>query len=178
MGLDLYIEARVREKKTGRIISSDTYDEYAEDADKGFFEICWWCSRDFSDIRSKMIEISNRYGGTNAADADLVIPVPQAALRDIYAYLVSRACLSDDECREAASCETEWEERLFSREKVNLRNADKLHDLLWILHLIERSNEFWYADILKGHIPDADDLRSMEEDPQAYEWEFRIFNSY
>lgn len=36
MGLDLYIEARIREKKTGRIISSDMYEECTDNKDKGF----------------------------------------------------------------------------------------------------------------------------------------------
>lgn len=177
MGLDLYVEARIREKKTGRIISADKYDECSDDEDRGFFEICWWCSRVFYDIRSRMIEISNRYAGTDHTDSDFVIPVPQAALRDIYAYLVERSCLSDDECLGVAPCEAEWEERL-TYEKMNLINAGKLHDLLWNLDHIEHSN-FFYADgVIKEHVPDVNDLLSMQEDPQAYEWEFRIFNSY
>ena len=177
MGLDLYIEARIREKKTGRFISSDQYEEYADEEDKGFFEICWWCSRAFYGIRSKMIEISNRHAGTDHTDSDFIIPVPQAALRDIYAYLVNRSCLSDDEHFEAIPCEVEWKER-FSYEKMNLINAGKLHDLLWILDSIKHSNDFWADGIIKEHIPVTSDLISLKEDPQAYEWEFRIFNSY
>lgn len=177
MGLDLYMEARIKEKKTGRIISSDIYEEYADDEDKGFFEICWWCSWVFCDIRSKMIEISNSYGGTDHTDSDLVIPVPQAALRDIYAYLVNRSCLPDEESFQAVPRETEWEERL-TYEKMNLTNAGKLHDLLRILQSIKHSDAFWTEGMIKEHVPSASDLTSLEENPQAYEWEFRIFNSY
>ena len=177
MGLDLYIEARIREKQTGRVISADPYEECVDEDDKGFFEICWWCSRAFFDIRSEMIRISNRYAGTGYTDSDFAIPVPQAALHDIYAYLVKRSCLHDEEHFEALPCETEWEER-FSYEKANLLNADKLHDLLFILDSIKYSNAFWTDHIIKDCIPGTGDLMSLKTDPQAYEWEFRIFNSY
>lgn len=38
MGLDLYIEARIREKKTGKLISAHEYEEYAETEDNGFLK--------------------------------------------------------------------------------------------------------------------------------------------
>lgn len=38
MGLDLYIEARIKEKETGRIISSNQYnDKFADDENRGVF---------------------------------------------------------------------------------------------------------------------------------------------
>ena len=174
MGLDLYIEARISEKKTGKVISSDEYGEYADDEDKGFFEICWWCSRDFCDIRAKMIEISNKYAGTNYTDSDFVVPIPQSALREIYAYIVKRSYLPDHEYFEALPCNIEWRER-GTYEKMNLVNAEKLHDLLWTLNLIKYDNDIC---IDKKYIPDEKDLKLLKENPQAYEWEFRIFNSY
>lgn len=36
MGLDLYIEARIKEKKTGRVISHSSDDPYVEEAARGF----------------------------------------------------------------------------------------------------------------------------------------------
>lgn len=75
MGLDLYIEARIREKTTGRVISAGTEDRYAEDEDRGFFEICWWRGWIFADIRAELAAISNRHAGTHYTDSDFVIPV-------------------------------------------------------------------------------------------------------
>ena len=74
-----------------------------------------------------MIAISNRYAGTHYTDADFIIPVPQTALREIYAYLVSRCYLADEEYLEVLACNIEWEER-DAYEKMNLGNAQKLHD--------------------------------------------------
>ncbi|MBD5159604.1 MAG: hypothetical protein HDT23_05105 [Ruminococcus sp.] len=99
MGLDLYIEALIREKKTGRVISNPYED--------GFFEVCWWCGHDFGDIIDKMIDICNRHMNTSYTDEDDEIPVPQSALRDIYALLVKRSYLPDDEYFEVLPCNIE-----------------------------------------------------------------------
>ena len=147
MGLDLYIEARIREKKTRRIISVSSGDEYVYEDDIGFFEICWWCSWIFEDIRAKMIEIN-------------------------------RSFLPDDECLEVLPCNIEWEERN-SYEIMNLQNAEKLHFVLYVLKSTEFAN-YISVDYHSGkkYIPIENDLKLFGENPQAYEWEFRIENSY
>ena len=147
MGLDLYIEARIREKKTRRIISVSSGDDYAAEEDMGFFEICWWCSWIFEDIRAKMIEIN-------------------------------RSFLPDDECLEVLPCNIEWEERN-SYEIMNLQNAEKLHFVLYVLKSTEFAN-YISVDYHSGkkYIPIENDLKLFGENPQAYEWEFRIENSY
>ena len=178
MGLDIYIEARICEKNTGRVISSSDCSEYDVcDEDKGFFEICSWNSRIFSDIRTKMIEISNKYAGTDYTDADFVIPIPQSALREIYAYIVNRSCLSDDECFEVSPCDIEWEVRA-GYEKTNLINAGRLHDLLYMLNIIKSDTNVSVSDTVEKYISDKNDLKHLEENPKEYRWEFRIFNSY
>lgn len=177
MGLDLYIEARIREKKTDQIIS-DKQEHFPLDEDSGFFEICWWCGWTFGDIRDKMIDISNRHAGTDHAHSDFRIPVPRSALREIYAYIVQRCCLSPKESLDEEKYrECPWELRM-GYEKMNLANADKLLDLLRILQEIEQDNHTYFPDEYKEHISDENDLKLLENDPQAYEWEFRIFNSY
>lgn len=176
MGLDLYIEARIREKKTGRILSSDPEDKYVPEDEKGFFEICWWCSSDFHDIRQEMIRISNRHAGTDYTDSDFVIPIPKNALRDIYAYLIKRSCLPADELFETLLDHMDCQDRN-SYEKMNLINADKLHDLLWILEQIDHEDHI-LANPYEKHILVPDDQKLFEENPQACAWEFRIFNSY
>lgn len=141
MGLDLYIEARIRERKTQSIVSV-TSDAFADDDDRGFVEICRWCSWMFSDIRAGMIGICNKYAGTGYTDADFAIPIPQEALREIYVYLVRRSVLPADGLPFALTENNppEWEKR-DSYEKMNLVNAEKLHDLLWVLDNIQYYND-------------------------------------
>lgn len=174
MGLDLYIEARIRKKHTKRIISSDGSGFPEDEEHKGYFEICWWCGWEICDVRAKMIEICNQHAGTNYTDEDYFIPLPQSALREIYALLVNRSYLPDDEEFEVLSCNVEWLER-DGYERNNLFNAMKLHDLLFNLNQIKYDN---MIGIEKEHIPDEHDFKLLNENPQAYEWEFRIFNSY
>lgn len=92
MGLDLYIEARITQKDTGRIISGGN-----NESNEGFFEICWWCSSIFRDLRSGIIEIVNRHSGSDYTDTDIIIPIPMTALREIYGYLLRRSFVEDGE---------------------------------------------------------------------------------
>lgn len=181
MGLDLYIEARIKEKKTGRVISHGSDDPYVEEAARGFFEICWWCGWDCCDIRDKMIEICNSHAGTGYTNSDFKIPIPSSALRDIYAYIVKRCYLPDDEPFGDVPYETEvyeWTERRIY-ERANLTNADKLFGLIDILGEIKYNNDTsGYWSLYKENIPNESDLRFFEDNPSAYEWEFRVWNSY
>ena len=56
MGHDLYIQARIREKRTERVISCGDSDDYAAQEDIGFFDICWWCGSPECDVRIRMME--------------------------------------------------------------------------------------------------------------------------
>ena len=40
MGYDLYIQARIKEKRTGRVISRGDSDDYTAEDDIVFFDIC------------------------------------------------------------------------------------------------------------------------------------------
>lgn len=181
MGLDLYIEARIKEKETGRVISYGSDDPYVEEETRGFFEICWWCGWDCCDIRDKMIEICNSHAGTGYTNSDFKIPIPPSALRDIYAYIVNRCYLSDDEPFGDIQYEEEWyewEERR-TYERANLTNADKLFDLIRILEEIKYLKYMPdYRFLYKENISNESDLRRFVDNPLAYEWEFRIWNSY
>lgn len=145
MGLDLYIEARIKEKKTGRIISNPykNGDAHGIDWEDGFFEVCWWCSWNFVDIRRKMIDICNRHLNTDYTDEDFEIPLPQSALREIYALLVNRSYLPDDEEFEVLSCNIEWEVRS-SYENMNLNNAQKLQGMIYNLKCIHYYNDVFF----------------------------------
>ena len=75
MGHDLYIQARIREKRTERVISCGDSDDYAAQEDIGFFDICWWCGSPECDVRIRMIEICGSHGGADYTDSDLFIPI-------------------------------------------------------------------------------------------------------
>ncbi len=173
MGLDLYIEARIKEKMTGRVITATKYDKYEEE--KGFLRVCYWPTWSFADIRTGMIAICNRHGGSQFTDNDYFIPIPQSALREIYAYLIKRSCLWDEDIRVEPGEEV-WQER-YAYESANLKNAEKLHELCGILSDIEKENQFW-GDQKMFCIAAEEDWKLFKENPGEYEWEFRIFNSY
>lgn len=175
MGHDLYIQARIKEKGTGRIISQGDGD------DSGFFDICWWCGSPECDVRIKMIELCNSYGGTNYTDSDLFIPIPSSALRAVYAHIVNCCCFPEGNSFINLAFESEWTD-LYIRnayEKANLSNADKLHDLISTLDELKYENQVCDACFLyQEYIPDEKALRYFYENPSVYEWEFRIWNSY
>lgn len=175
MGLDLYIEARIKEKKTGKIITVTENDEYEEE--KGYFEVCYWPTWTFADIRMGLISICNRHGEGQFTDSDFWIPIPQSALRDIYEYLMRRACLTVGECLELFPEEEVWSAR-YSYEIANLQNAEKVHEVWRLLSQIESENRFGGGEWVNANIASEEDRKLFEENPQGYEWEFRIFNSY
>lgn len=172
MGLDVYIEARIKEKATGKIISSSDISEYDDDDDKGFFEICSWCSRAFSDVRDGMINICNKYLNASYNNNDFVIPVPQKALREIYGYLLKRSYILKPDTEYFKY--NNWLDR-YCYENENRCNAGKLHSLLAELERIKYENvTFDYSEF----IPDKKDYTAFKKSPHSYYWEFRIFNSY
>lgn len=178
MGYDLYIQARIKEKKTGRVISRGGNDHYVAEDARGFWTICWWCGSPNCDVRKKMIEICNRHAGTGYIDSDFFIPIPSSALRAIYAHIVNRCYLPEDEYFGGLPYDIEWDER-GTYEKMNLLNADKLHDLILTLDEIEHVKELSIPCFLyKEYIPSEGDLKLFVDNPLAYEWEFRIWNSY
>lgn len=119
----------------------------------------------FTDIRHKMIDICNRHMNTNYSDEDFEISLPQSTLREIYALLVSRSYLPDDEEFEVLPCNIEWEERS-SYETMNLENAIESLNIICQLKNIQYNNYTSYE-----YIPDKNDRQAFEENPQAYELE-------
>lgn len=176
MGLDLYIEARIINRKTKQVISIRQEDSSYAPENKGFFELCWWCGSEFLDLRKKFIELCNKYNHSNYSASDLIIPIPQAALREIYLCILNDAYLPEKsryEWERWNSAENTWEMR-DSYESMNLLNAAKLHDLIRNLHEIEYNNEI---RMKKDYIL-AEEWKNLTKNPRDYPWEFRIFNSY
>ena len=181
MGHDLYIQARIREKRNGWVISHGDSDDYAAEENKGFFDICWWCGSPECDVRFRMVEICSSHGVTGYTDSDLFIPIPPSALRAVYAHVVSCCCFPENKSFPNLALDTRWmnPHDRNAYEKANLLNADKLHDLIATLDEINDENKVLDACFLyKEYIPDEKDLRHFYENPLAYEWEFRIWNSY
>lgn len=163
MGLDLYIEAKITEKATGRIISRD-YDF----PDDNYIEICYWCSWSFEYIRDGLIEIANRYSENNYTSKDFEIPLPENALHEVYGYLLKSSFVSESEYK--------WSDSM-SQEVSNVENACKLRRFIWGLECIKHSSVFILNEIA-NYIPDKNDWKNLNENPQAFEWKFRVFNSY
>lgn len=172
MSLDLTIDAKIFEKKTGRIISSE--DGWcigeADEDDKGFFVVCDWRGWVARDIRDELIRICSKYTSSDHSLADFYIPIKHPALREIYAYLLERACPPESESFD----EPAWAVRGYY-ETTNLDNAKKLHDLILLLDSIEHGNT---VHLDERFFTDKDSMESSEKDPQGYEWDFRICNSY
>lgn len=128
-----------------------------------------------------MIEICSSHVGTDYRDSDLFIPIPPSALCAVYAHVVNCCCFPEDKFFRNLTLETGWmtPHDRNAYEKANLLNAHKLHDLIATLDEINDENKVLDACFLyQEYIPDEKDLRLFYENPLAFEWEFRIWNSY
>jgi len=221
MGLDLYIEAKITEKATGRCISvpntkeiKDHWFKYDDpDEDHKHFCILWMCGQKAAAVRNSWIDIINRYMNTNYNYNDLRIPFPQTALREMCSCLFSYGITPEDN-RFLISVENGYWDKIQRNEQNNIPYEEakeypswnecaddehefliKANDLRNFIYEIERIHyENKYEPLEADHcdglwrggswrLPDdfillEDDRRKFSEDPQAYEWSFRIFNSY
>ncbi|MDE6797216.1 MAG: hypothetical protein K2J36_04305, partial [Ruminococcus sp.] len=123
MSLDLYIETKITEKKTGRVISMD-YD-FSED---NYIEICNWCSWSFEYIRDGLIEIATKYSGQKYTSKDFEIPFPENALHEIYGYLLENSFVPESEYKWADS---------MAQEISNVENAYKLRRFMHGLECVK-----------------------------------------
>lgn len=196
MGLDLYIEAKITEKATGKCI---TY-EKRNFMDNGYFCLICWDGFSFASLRNSLIEIANRYSKKHYTFNDYIIPFPQSALREICSCILSFACTPEEYRFELETergywdieqrtennntpYKTEqhyehisWDDKQ-SEENSNFENGNKLRQFIYELERITYENKFCSDDIDK-YIYDKKDFIKFSENPQAYEWKFRIFNSY
>jgi len=162
MGFDFSIQARIKDKLTGEVISGSY---------SGYEDICYWGSRIFLDHRAAIIEICNKYSDYQySVEADPVM-VSRSALREICAYIFRRCCISDNELNK----ENDWRWRE-GYEITNIDRAIKLHDFLVSLDYIEFKNTD--TGLAEQFISDPQKRALFEQNPQNYEWEFRIDNHY
>ncbi len=64
-----------------------------------------------------------------------------------------------------------------SQEMSNIENAHKLRRFIWALECIKHTNIFVLNE-MKKYIPEENDWKNLKENPQDFEWKFRILNSY
>ena len=226
MGLDLYIEAKITEKATGRCITMpDTEEarkrlldpnEFDPEACQ-YFTVLWMCGWDAAVPRNSWIDIINRYLKTNYSYEDIIIPFPQSALREMCSCLFSNAIFPEDNRFLYEVESSYWD--IQQREKDNnipymvlpdnekdfhkwdgrendeynfLIKANLLRKFIYELERIHYENRYTalesdqYEGLWENHsckLPDSfiileDDRQKFRANPQAYEWSFRIFNSF
>ena len=94
--------------------------------------------------------------------------LPENALHEIYGYLLENSFVQESEYK--------WFDSM-AQEISNVENALKLRRFMHGLECVKHKNIFIFDDI-KKYIPDENDWKNLNENPQAFEWKFRIFNSY
>ena len=213
MGLDLYIEAKITEKATGRCITVPAGG--AESEDDLYFVVHWMCGHDKYALRNSWIDILNRHQHTAYNYDAHRIPVPQTALREMCSCLHSYRCTpeanrftyGDIGCgfwdigtREQETgrtyripgeqtYDTVWNLR---EHETDFRfKANALYALIGLLDRIHYENRYLPLSAFEGDgigagpviLPDdyitaPEDRFAFRENPQAYEWTFRLHNSY
>lgn len=167
MGLELYIDATIKETTTGRIISFDPAYSYNKS-----FHIFWFDGWDAAPVRRSWIEIINRYGGTHYTEEDNLIFFPQTALREMCSCLLSYCCVPEEN-RYQLNLETGfWDsgkreqrhgtpyktEKRYSHIEWNVNYCTEntfltlsmvLREIIWMLDQIHYENK--YVPISKEH---------------------------
>ena len=111
MSFDFDISVRIKDKRTGDIISGPKVIYASENPSfySGFVEVCWWNSSIFLDIPVVLFKICSKYTGKEypieeGAEGNASIFVPRATMREICSYIYSRCCVPDSELTE----ERDW----------------------------------------------------------------------
>lgn len=152
MGLDLYIEARISEKSTGRVISC------AEFSDDGYFEVCYWRGHCFQHMGCEIAFICLRNGGSTEDETFYDLPIP--ALSKIF------ECIEETDTLDGY----EWMETQIKR------NLAALEGFMKVLEQIENGGTVDKGYFI-GNSPEGkksifnsdDDLAAFISDPSAYD---------
>ena len=202
MGLDLFLKAKIKDKKTGRIISGREYPNEAppfdemDEEDKKYYdfeydqiEICWWCGWRNIHILKKTIEICNDKMKTEITGTDYEFLVNEKCLRKIYGFIVKNAYNKKNKVYfDIGGVSTE-----LCDERQNLLNAKKLNDIIFTLEWIKNKNKLPYLEeyineteesvstnflLNKIYFKNETFYNKFLINPQNYEWEFIFHNSY
>ena len=176
MSFDFDISVRIKDKRTGDIISGpNVIPAPASDYD-GYKTICWWNSSMFIDLPPAICSIVSKYTGKQypieeGAEGNAIINVPRAALREICSYIYSRCCVSDSEL----TTEKDWY-WWDGYEVTNQAKAEELKNFLCSLDSIENLNED--TGIAEDFITDPQKRTEFKSNPQGYEFEFMLDYHY
>ena len=160
MGLDLYIEARICEKSTGRIISC------AELSDDGYFEVCYFRGYCFQSMGCEIAFTCLRNGGSTEDETYYYFPL--TLLDKIY------ECIEETDTLDGY----EWKEVQVKR------NLAALEAFMKVLEQIENGDtidkEYFNRNSTTGKksfIISADNLESFIKHPSAYDISMRYIYS-
>ena len=176
LSFDFDISVRIKDKRTGDIISGPKVIPAPASDYAGYEEICWWVSSLFLDLPPAIFRICGKNMGKQylleeGAEGNAYTSVPRVALREICSYIFSRSCVPDSELTEERSCSW-WE----GYEVTNQAKAEELKDFLWSLEYIENRNED--AGIAEKFITDLKKREEFKSNPQGYEFEFMLNYHY
>jgi len=173
MGLDLFIQARIRKKSDSCVVSVSTRHDYEKYGDECLsnecFEICYW--RKCYDVRNDLIEIVQKYGGISLDEdePDTMFSVPKEAFPEIYKYLIGRSLLKEDDWPDSI-----WDP--LDYQAINLKNAEKILDFLRFFGIGGR----YYPKLVveKENFINDEEYELFCKNPEDYIWSFELINSY
>ncbi|MBQ8966555.1 hypothetical protein [Ruminococcus sp.] len=162
MGYQLYIEARIKERASGKVVSlhnkKDPCDEW--------LTIGWTCGRDAYPMTEALVEVINRYSDRQYdLEQDHEIYFPQKALREMCSCILSHACFPESG-RYTRSPEHFWYEKnrggknnityiekteddfvdwddMQGQEMNSLTMGNSLLELIWFLEKVHYENEYY-----------------------------------
>lgn len=171
------IDVRIKDKRTGDVISGPKVLPAPVGMYSGYEEVCWWNSSMFLDLPPAVFRICGKYMEKQypleeGAEGDLDVIVPRAAMREVCSYLYSRCCVPDSDL---TTEERDWRWR-DGYEYTNICCIEKLRDLLSGLDYVDYRNQD--TGIAEEYIGDLQKREEFISNPQGYEFEFRISYDY
>ncbi len=176
MSFDFDISVRIKDKRTGDIISGPKVIPAPASDYVGYEEICWWNSSMFLDIPVALFKICSKYTEKEypieeGMEGNAIVFVPRAAMREICSHIYSRCCVPDSELTEERDWRW-WE----GYEVTNQVKAEELKNFLCSLDSIEKLNED--TGIAEDYIGDLRKREEFKNNPQGYEFEFMLDYHY
>ena len=176
MSFDFDIRVRIKDKRTGEIVSGPkVIPAPASDYD-GYAAICSWNSSMFLDLPPAICSIVSKYTGkqypiAEGAEGNAIINVSRTALREICSYIFSRCCVPDSEL--TAEKDWYWWD---GYEVTNQAKAEELKNFLCSLDSIENLNQD--TGIAEDFITDLQKRAEFQRNPRGYEFEFMLDYHY
>ncbi|SFW22068.1 hypothetical protein [Ruminococcus flavefaciens] len=178
MSFDFDISVRIKEKRTGDIISGPKVISASENPSfySGFVEVCWWNSSIFMDLPPAIFRICGKYMEKQypleeGMEGNLYTIVPRIAMREVCSYIYSRCYVLDSELTE----ERDWSWR-DAYEVTNIARVEKLRDLLSSLDYVDHRNQ--ECGIAEDYIGNLQKKEEFKSNPQGYEFEFMLDYHY